>query len=221
MGIGGYNLKIPADRAVAFDYSSSGRLDYLVLYRPGEGAIFIVAHQPDGSFSPVYSQGNTDIGIGAYDLASAADKVFAFDYTHSGKLDHLVLYRPGTGKVSILQNIGGLFTPVYETQDGGIGGYDLMSPDDLMFAYDAEGSGRNDYLAVYRPGAGFFWVLQNKEGAFAPVFVGTQGVGGYDLLSTLDRVLPFDYEGNGRQNYILLYRPGVGDIWIERPSLRR
>jgi hypothetical protein len=34
-GIGGYDLKSPADRAFAFDYDSSGKLDHLALYRPG------------------------------------------------------------------------------------------------------------------------------------------------------------------------------------------
>jgi len=48
--------------------------------------------------------GRPGSGIGGYDLASPADRVFAFDYTSSGKLDHLVLYRPGTGTIWILQN---------------------------------------------------------------------------------------------------------------------
>src|SRR5215211_146683 len=35
-------------------------------------------------------------GIGNYDLLNVADRIVAFDYNSSGKLDHLVLYRPGT-----------------------------------------------------------------------------------------------------------------------------
>ncbi|MGH7512472.1 MAG: hypothetical protein ACREOQ_06055, partial [Gemmatimonadales bacterium] len=45
-----------------------------------------------GQFSPVYAQGDPGNGIGGYDLASPADRAFAFDYDGSGKLDHLALY---------------------------------------------------------------------------------------------------------------------------------
>ncbi|MBI3447190.1 MAG: hypothetical protein HY055_17935, partial [Magnetospirillum sp.] len=42
-------------------------------------------------------------GIGGYDLKSPADRIFAFDYDHSGKTDCLSLYRPGTGTIWILK----------------------------------------------------------------------------------------------------------------------
>jgi len=51
-----------------------------------------------GTFSPVYQQSAPGNGIGGYDLQSTADRAFAFDYDGSGKLDHLALYRPGTGQ---------------------------------------------------------------------------------------------------------------------------
>ena len=63
-------------------------------------------------------------GIGGYALLSPADRVFAFDYDHSGKLDHLVLYRPGDGVCFILANNNGTFSPVFLSQNG-IGGFDL------------------------------------------------------------------------------------------------
>ena len=46
----------------------------------------------------------------------------------------------------------------------GIGGYDLGSPNDQMFAFDWDSSGKQDHLVLYRPGSGFFWVLQNNGG---------------------------------------------------------
>jgi len=52
-------------------------------------------------------------GIGNYDLLNPSDQVFAFDYTSSGKLDHLVLYRPGDQVIYILVNNAGNFTPVF------------------------------------------------------------------------------------------------------------
>jgi hypothetical protein len=54
------------------------------------------------TFVPVYAQGDPGNGIGGYDLKSAADRAFAFDYDSSGDLDHLVLYRPGAGAIYIL-----------------------------------------------------------------------------------------------------------------------
>src|SRR2546429_5531773 len=77
-----------------------------------------------GVFSPVYQQGDPGNGIGGYDLRSPADRAFAFDYDGSGRLDHLALYRPGTGTIWILRNSGGVFSPVHQQGDpgNGIGG---------------------------------------------------------------------------------------------------
>jgi hypothetical protein len=52
-------------------------------------------------------------GIGGYDLRVAADRAFAFDYDGTGKLDHLVLYRPNYGTIWILTNSAGQFSAVY------------------------------------------------------------------------------------------------------------
>jgi hypothetical protein len=56
-----------------------------------------------GTFSSVYAEGSPGTGLGDYDLASSADRAFAFDYNGTGKLDHLVLYRPGTGTIWIFK----------------------------------------------------------------------------------------------------------------------
>jgi hypothetical protein len=77
------------------------RVDHLALYRPGTGTIWILRNN-GGQFSPVYQQGDPGNGIGGYDLRRASDRVFAFDYNSNGRLDHLVLYRPGTGTIWIL-----------------------------------------------------------------------------------------------------------------------
>lgn len=57
----------------------------------------------------VYAQGDPGGGIGGYDCKSGGDKVFAFNYNSSGALDHLVLYRPGTGTVWLLRRSGNSF----------------------------------------------------------------------------------------------------------------
>jgi hypothetical protein len=217
-GIGGYDLLSPADLAFAFDYDHSGNLDYIALYRPGTGTFWILRNQ-NGTFSPVYNQGDPGNGIGGYDLASPADLAFAFDYDHSGKLDYISLYRPGTGTFWILQNQNGTFSPVYHEGDpgDGIGGYDLDSPADLAFAFDYDHSGNLDYLALYRPGAGTFWILQNQNGAFWPVYNGGDsgnGIGGYDLSSSADLAFAYDYNHSGKLDHLVLYRPGMGKFWI-------
>jgi hypothetical protein len=103
IGIGGWDLKSPEDRAFAFDYDQSGMMDHIVFYRPGRGAIAILKNN-GGVFSPVYFQGDTGsaIGIGDYDLKSPADQAFAFDFFQSGELSTLVLFRPGRGACFIV-----------------------------------------------------------------------------------------------------------------------
>jgi len=217
-GIGGYNLKSAADRAFAFDYDHSGKLDHIALYRPATGTIWILKNS-GGAFSPVYAQGDPGIGIGGFDLRSPADRAFAFDYDHSGKLDHIVIYRPPTGTIWILKNSGGNFSPVYAQGDPGIGigGFNLKSTADRAFAFDYDHSGKLDHLVLYRPGTGTMWILKNTGGTFSPVYAegspGT-GIGGFDLRDPSDRAFAFDYDQSGKQDHIVLYRPGTGTIWI-------
>jgi hypothetical protein len=217
-GIGSYDLNSAVDQAFAFDYDSSGKLDHLVLYRPGTGTISILKNTA-GTFAPVYFPSSPSSGIGGYDLSSPADQAFAFDYDSSGELDHLVLYRRGTGMISILQNVAGTFIPVYASGNppNGIGGYDLSSPADQMFAFDYDGSGKLDHLVLYRPGTSTISILKNTAGTFAPVYFPSSpssGIGGYDLSSPADQAFAFDYDSSGNLDHLVLYRPGIGMISI-------
>jgi hypothetical protein len=185
----------------------------------GMGAVWV--------FTRIAFVGN---GIGGYDLASTADRAFAFDYNGSGYLDHIVLYRPGTGVVWIVQkNVDGTFASVYQSSfdfatgyGNGIGGYDLRSASDRMFAFDYNGSGKQDHLVLYRPGTGIVWILANNGGTFTPVYQSTfnastgfgEGIGGYDLRSPSDQLLAFDFTGGNTANFLLAYRPGTGIAWI-------
>ena len=266
-GIGGYNLTSRDDLAFGFDYDRSGKVDHLVLYRPGTGGIWIVGHS-SGRFHPVYEGG----GIGNSPTFGEADRLFAFDYDHSGMLDHLALYRKGAGLLRIFKNEGrGLFTPVYQaasneqdlSADGPPVHADQVIPfdydhtgklDHLLFyragqgvvgiwtnvegklssvqlkadagvesslvdsteqalAFDYDHSGKPDHLVIYRPGRGEVEILRNERGAFSGVYQG-QGLGGYDLKSPNDRMLALDYDGTGRLDHLLLYRPGAGVVSI-------
>ncbi|KAH6889917.1 hypothetical protein B0T10DRAFT_403866 [Thelonectria olida] len=221
-GIGGYDLKSPNDRMFAFDYNSSGKMDHLALYRPGTGTFWILQKQGDSSFKAVFAQGDPGKGIGGYDLKSSADRAFAFDWSSSGKLDHIALYRPARGTFWVLQNNKGTFSAVMSVGDpgNGIGGYDLKSPADAAFAYDWDHSGKMDHVALYRPGTGTFWVVKRNKssGEWNAVYNEGDpgaGVGGYDLKSPQDKMLAFDYESSGKSDYVVSYRTnGSGTIWI-------
>ena len=93
---------------------------------------------------------------------TADDRVLAFDYDSSGKQDHLLLYRPGTGTIWILRQGGGQFGPVCQQGDpgSGIGGYDLQRASDRVVAFDYNGSAKQDHLVLYRPGTGTIWILR-------------------------------------------------------------
>jgi len=74
---------------------------------------------PD-AFAAVYHQDDPGRGIGGFDLSNGGDRLFAFDYGGTGKLDHLVCYRPGTGTIWILKKVSNndspdAFLPVYPT----------------------------------------------------------------------------------------------------------
>src|SRR6516165_1666790 len=129
----------------------------------GTGTIWILKNS-GGTFSPVYHQGDPGTGIGGFDLMRPSNRAFAFDYDGTGKLDHLVLYRPGTGTIWILKNSGGAFSPMYHQGDPGtgIGGYDVKSPADRAVAFDYDSTGKRDHLALYRPGTGTMWILKKN-----------------------------------------------------------
>ena len=56
---------------------------------PGSNTHDVCVYIPPKVFSAVYAQGDPGNGIGGYDLKSAADRAFAFDYDGSGRLDHI------------------------------------------------------------------------------------------------------------------------------------
>ncbi|KAK4448426.1 immune inhibitor A peptidase M6-domain-containing protein [Podospora aff. communis PSN243] len=218
-GIGGYDLKSTADRVFAFDYDRSGKQDHLALYRPGKGAFFIVRKNPNGTFSSVYAQGDPGSGIGGFDLKSPNDKAFAFDWTSSGKMDHIAFYRPGSGVFWVVgKGSDGKFAAVFTTGAGGIGGYDFASPSDVAFAFDWTHSGKNDHVAIYRPGTGTFWVVGRQGNGWRAVHSEGSpgnGVGGFDLKSVQDKMYAFDFKGSGRTDGLVAYRTNAsGTIWI-------
>lgn len=131
-------------------------------------------------------------------------------------MDHIALYRPGTGIFWVLKNTNGTFSAVYGEGDpgNGLGNYNLKSPGDVAMAFDWNRSGKNDHVALYRPGTVMFWVVKRAQGAFQSVFA-EQAVGEFDLKNPEDKTLAFDYDGSKQSDHSVLYRPnGSGTIWI-------
>jgi hypothetical protein len=75
-----------------------------------------------------------------------SDVAFAFDWTHSGKKDHVAIHRPGSGTFWVVerQPEGQGWQAAYsdEAPGNGIGGHDLKSPQDKLFAFESRARGR-------------------------------------------------------------------------------
>jgi DNA-binding winged helix-turn-helix (wHTH) protein len=216
-GVGDYDLKVSADRAFAFDYDHSGKLDHLVLFRRGAGVLRILANDGRGLFRSAYRPDSVDRAVPPGEPPVLADQVFAFDYDHSGRADHLLFYQSGQGIVGVWTNVGGQLAQVGERGVQSLVGAPSPIAGEQAFAFDHDHSGKLDHLVVYRPGDGAVAIFRNTNGAFTPVYRG-QGLGGYDLKSVNDRMLAVDYDGSGKLDHLLLYRPGAGVAAILRNS---
>ncbi|MEV8434916.1 hypothetical protein [Streptomyces chartreusis] len=218
-GIGGYDLLNSLDRLVAFDYTSSGKADHLLAYRPGARVVWVVGRgATPGGFDRDF---HSESGLPGYDFASPADQVVAYDYTGAGSPRHLLAYRPGAGKFAIFKKQVGAagFTSVLSAGTGGIGEpgrkYDLASAADRLVPFDYTGSGKNDHLLAYRPGTGTAWVLApQKDGTFHPEVTSTTGLGGFSLDNPADIIVGLDYNSSGSNTHLLAYRPGTGKAYI-------
>ena len=163
-----------------------------------------------------------DRAIMHYDFLSPRDRALSLDYDGNGDED-LFFYRPGSGAAWLTRSNGdGTFTAVHAVGDNGsaapngIAGFDLLSAADRALAFDYNGDGRQDLL-FYRPGRGAAWVARsNGDGTFTAVHAvgdngsaAPNGIAGYDLLSSADSALPFDFNGDGDVD-LFFFRPGGG-----------
>jgi hypothetical protein len=105
-----YNLKYDfsssADRIIPYDYYSNGMTNNIVCYRPGGGACYMMVGFTTNGYGNIVYHASNGIGSGStfYDLSNGNDKVFAYDFSGSGKIDHLVCYRPGGKAIWIFGN---------------------------------------------------------------------------------------------------------------------
>ncbi|WP_328314917.1 hypothetical protein OG432_34680 [Streptomyces sp. NBC_00442] len=222
-GIGGsggtYDLADRRDRLLPFDYLGTKKNDHLLAYRPGTRTAWVLAPKGDGSFTPVV---RSSTGLGGFPLNSPADEIAGLDYDSTGSSTHLLAYRPGAGMVYILvPDKHGGFRAVVHNQTGGIGGWDLMEPEDRLVPFDFSGLGCNDHILSYRPGdipghtSRQAWVLRRdgETTTYKPSIQG-KGLGGYDFSSLSDLVTGLDYNGTGGLSYLVAYRPGAGKVSV-------
>ena len=167
------------------------------------------------------------LGIGGFNLTETSDRLVAFDFTRSGKSDHLLGYGPGTSPNSqaVVYVLGhrpdGTFEQVYQS-DTGLPGYLFNPVTDKVVPIDYTGSGSEDHLLVCDIGGGRYsiykGVTQGGVTVLAPVTTGTGGLVPKPPFGGMDQIAVFDYKGLGNNDHLLIYRPGAGAAWVLAPS---
>lgn len=216
-GIGGFDLLANEDRIIALDYDNDG-LDEIMAYRPGLGAVTILKLGADGRLKPIGITGSghvRGVGIAGYDLRDPRDQVVPVDYD-GDRHDDLLLYRPGVGVAYTAnsdRNKPGVFNRDFKSENG-IGGYNLLHPDDRIMVLRHSFDEQADLLA-YRPGGGAIFILRfdRRSSQFKSIARFANGMGGIDLLNPLDKIVPFDFNADGNSD-LFIYRPGSGGVAV-------
>ena len=149
-----------------------------------------------------------------YDIddGHGSDCIFAFDLV--------------SGKVSLNQISGANTTQIYAgtgipttnagtidvTQDhlyvsdnfNEIGGVHIIP-------YDYSGTGHEDHLLIYIPGDEIFYLLSYAgNGKWTQLLYATNGIGGYDIAATYDKIIAYDFSNSGYKKDLICYRPTQG-----------
>lgn len=189
-------------KCYAFDYDRIGRADnVLFLDSASHGYVMAYGHVGAEKFFRrplVWGAGRT------WEMTKAEDRAFPFDLESTGRLDHIVFYRPGGRKASIFRNDDGVMEPVWRS-DGGFPAYPMDHSQDKGFAFDAKGAGKLDHLVFHNSHR--ISVLRWNGANFESLYNSSSRVGNYQLGDN-DRAFAFDYQGNGKSNHIVIFRPG-------------
>lgn len=187
------------------DFTGSGGADHL-LVTPGLPAVTLFTGVK-GALTPLGPAGP----ITANAPFQPGDGIVAFDYTGTGKNNHLLVYRSGAGLAWVLAPTGQPSQYPYKVVASlhGVGDFDLANSADLVIGLDYDRKGSATHLLLYRPGGrAAYIVTPDGKGGFTTVLASHSGIGGYDLKVSEDRLLAFDYTRSGFNDHILAYRPG-------------
>lgn len=210
-GFGGFDLANAADRLVPFEGPGTGSRTLVLGYRPGARSAWVI-NRLDRGESQYEQAHSSSAGLAGFDLSGAGDRAIAYDFDHSGRADHVLLYRPG-GRLAVIaeRHADGTYTEVY--RGAGIGDWPLTSAADKIVAFDFESDGLLDDLLVYRPGVGSADVRnvavygRDASGQFVKKY---QSAWGLVLNGDDPQLLPVDYDGDGRLDEIMQYDPSAG-----------
>jgi hypothetical protein len=203
---------------VALDLDGNGHMNYLLLYIPGTGIAKVLQNLGNGNWG---TRWQSTTGVAGYDLKSPYDKIIAYDLG-SGSKSALICYRPGNGNCWAIQNqpfyiSGGQGNPPILVSpnwvgvvkgSSGIGGFDLKGFDDQIVAVNNT-SGNMDLLC-YRPFYGNLWYLSHvgNTTVWTARYSSGSGFPGFGLFNRKDRIIAYDADGVGTQNWMLCYSPG-------------
>ncbi|MBR7837060.1 hypothetical protein KDL01_27535 [Actinospica durhamensis] len=156
-------------------------------------------------------------GIGGFALADASDRMVAFDFTGSGKSDHLLAYGPGNAASSVAASV------LAHTADGTFSTVGtpavlpgLNAASTTATPLDYTGSGSQDHLLITAglPAAQLFQGVDGVLTALGPSGPITENA----PFQAADAIVAFDYTGLGHNDHLLVYRPGAGLAWLLAPT---
>lgn len=208
---------------LAYDLMGNGHQSYLIAYAPGTGQWWCFG--PGSIANTWHFISSNNSGIGGYDLKSVYDKIITFEINGNGPRTALICYRPGAGIIYVLQNqptsqTNPLFVNVFKSSTGigGTNGFDLSNTMDQIIAVDDQPSTGNQDLMCYRPGGtGYFVYIthQSNSTAYNVAYWTHYGFPNFTFSNPQDRIIPYDINKDGTQDYMFCYSPGnVGSINI-------
>lgn len=199
-------------QVLAYDFDRDGAMDDLLAYRPAANQIAVVTKGTGAGFVDKVAPAT---GVLPGYTMSAADRVIAFDYDHTGKADDLFVYRPGSAQQQLhvfTRGTGNTFTKAYATY-----WWMFQWANTHAIAYDYDHDGRSDDVLAYRAGQDGHYSIISKGPAAGfedKVSITAGGIGGYDLRVATDRIVAFDAEHIGSRTNLLTHRPGTGIAWV-------
>ncbi len=207
--IGKFNLQTWYN-AFAFDFESTGKLDHLVFNQKSKVISVMKGNKANLTLSEKL---NTSALKKKED-----DQVFAIDFESTGKTDHLAVFSYGSKTLSFYKKNGETMALVMTWTKVPFG------KNDRLFAFDFESTGKADHLAWYGLDSNGFHVFKKagdeQKSKSVPYSIdwiaySTQwGVAGYQPFGYYDQIFPFDFDGSGKLDHLVIYRPGAQNIFL-------